>query len=652
MATVSRLLAPVPAAAVALVLFLLPAIPALADTTINVDATCSLANAIRSANGDAQTGSTMNQCEDGTDADASASPPEDGNDIIVMSSSVNLGADLPSITSKLTLNGNNRNVSGQNTYALFVITASADVTINDLGIGYGKTVDNGGGIHLRGKLTLNRVTLIGNNATLRGGGIYAQNADLTINRGNFRNNSAQNGGGIYHDMGGSKVATATTINNSMIFDNSAPTGGGIFLTGSNTYAASRLHYVTITRNSSTVGGGGIYNETRDLQVSRSIIYGNTGSDCKLADSPVVVIQQSIIHSSSDTDCKKNTSPNSEVSTADPLLVPPHNLQSFPHFRLYVGSPALNAADPSESGRENCWSNTVDYLGTTRPVGTGCEYGAWEGEGVARPATATPTETATATATATQVQNALIQNDEPPPEDENPPPEDEDPPPGNNDPPPGNNDPPGSSGSSASGSGKQRAVSLFATPTALPRASTCLTLEGIWVDGVTQWTQCQRVSGYAIGNAEVAAAAVDAVDVWGWVLPNTKICFFAAGGSFKFIDTGFIPRVVYDLPAYSQNGMSCAIIDRPGILALQPGAPVPQPTSTPAPRPRRDLFSCMVRTNYILNLRAGPGGDVINLVPWDVTLTAMEKSGGWYKVDYHGQQGWVSADLVEAKGSCD
>ena len=647
MFTESRLSNFVLAAAVALVLFLLPAIPALADTTINVDATCSLAQAIKSANG--LTGqSNIGGCEDGTEP----SSGEDGRDTIDLGGqTIRLTANLPFITSKVKINGNANHVTGEDKYEIFTITNGADVEINNLKIEFGKTATNGGGINVTGSsVTLNNVRMQGNTAA-RGGAIYANSASVTINRGVFLDNVAQNGGAIYADMSGS-ASIGTSLTNVMVYHNTASgAGGGIYITGSNANAQTDLRYVTMTRNTATGGnGGGIYNDKRRLNVRRSIIYGNSGSDCKLAGSTTITFTQNFIDPDSDAACKLNQNAN------DPLLAPP-DYEGDPirlHYQLYVGSPALNAADPSESGRTNCWSNTVDVFGTTRPVGSGCEYGAWEGEGVARPATAIPTETATATATATatQVQNALIQNDEPPPEDEDPPPGNNDPPPGNNDPPPGNNDPPGSSGSSASGSGKQRAASLFPTPTAPPRASTCLTLEGIWVDGVTQWTQCQRVSGYAIGNAEVAAAAVDAVDVWGWVLPNTKICFFAAGGSFKFIDTGLIPRVVYDLGAYSQNGMSCAIIDRPGILALQPGAPVPQPTSTPAPRPRRDLFSCMVRTSYILNLRAGPGGDVINLVPWDVTLTAMEKSGGWYKVDYHGQQGWVSADLVEAKGSCD
>ena len=187
------------------------------------------------------------------------------------------------------------------------------------------------------------------------------------------------------------------------------------------------------------------------------------------------------------------------------------------------------------------------------------------------------------------------------------------------------------------------------PTATPRVSTCLTLEGVWVDGVTESTQCQRLPGYAIGNAELAAAAVDAIDVWGWVLPNTQICLFASGASFKFIDTTVLPRVVYDLPATSQNGMTCATIDGPGILALMPGEPPPAVATVQS----QVLSNCMVRTLYMLNFCDGPGGEsMARAVPYDVTLTALEKSSGWFKVDYHGEQGWVGADYVETKGNCD
>ena len=71
---------------------------------------------------------------------------------------------------------------------------------------------------------------------------------------------------------------------------------------------------------------------------------------------------------------------------------------------------------------------------------------------------------------------------------------------------------------------------------------------------------------------------------------------------------------------------------------------------------------MVRTKYIVNFRDAPNGSPLRFVdiwgipndgmlPYDVTLTALERTSDWFKVDYHGTQGWISAHYVEPKGNC-
>ncbi|MCY4465190.1 MAG: SH3 domain-containing protein, partial [Chloroflexi bacterium] len=61
--------------------------------------------------------------------------------------------------------------------------------------------------------------------------------------------------------------------------------------------------------------------------------------------------------------------------------------------------------------------------------------------------------------------------------------------------------------------------------------------------------------------------------------------------------------------------------------------------------------CMVRTQYILNLRASPGGEIIDILPFNIKLTALERTDGWLKVDFMGAKGWISADFVEQIGTC-
>ena len=60
---------------------------------------------------------------------------------------------------------------------------------------------------------------------------------------------------------------------------------------------------------------------------------------------------------------------------------------------------------------------------------------------------------------------------------------------------------------------------------------------------------------------------------------------------------------------------------------------------------------MVRTNYLMNLRASPWGEIIGAVSFDATLTAMARSEGWFQVDALGVTGWLSGDYVTPIGTC-
>lgn len=62
-------------------------------------------------------------------------------------------------------------------------------------------------------------------------------------------------------------------------------------------------------------------------------------------------------------------------------------------------------------------------------------------------------------------------------------------------------------------------------------------------------------------------------------------------------------------------------------------------------------SCFATTNYILNLRQQPGGEVIDKVPYLNKLTVMARMQGWFQVDFHGVAGWLAADMVKISGDC-
>ena len=70
---------------------------------------------------------------------------------------------------------------------------------------------------------------------------------------------------------------------------------------------------------------------------------------------------------------------------------------------------------------------------------------------------------------------------------------------------------------------------------------------------------------------------------------------------------------------------------------------------------------MVTLTHVLKFREGPGGAVrmVQLVegelefwiPAFVKLTAFERTAHWFKVDYYGERGWISADYIVPSGNC-
>ena len=165
------------------------------------------------------------------------------------------------------------------------------------------------------------------------------------------------------------------------------------------------------------------------------------------------------------------------------------------------------------------------------------------------------------------------------------------------------------------------------------------------------TQCQQVSGAGIGNdAILAANPKDAVDVWGYIPPNLKVCFRMSSGSFRFLDAAYAPRMISSLPAFGEMGMICTTIDRPGTVVLLPGPMLPVPTAVPVRG--QGLWNCTVTTNFLLNLRDAPAGADIGDVPWKATMRALERTVGWFKVDYEGKVGWLAAMYLDTQGNCD
>ena len=199
----------------------------------------------------------------------------------------------------------------------------------------------------------------------------------------------------------------------------------------------------------------------------------------------------------------------------------------------------------------------------------------------------------------------------------------------------------------------------ATWTPTPIFSTCISLPAsIIVSGYHPVTQCQQVDHRGVGIWEVInAGIIDAVDVWAYIPPNLEVCF-RNQGSLIMLAAENAPRFAEPLPYYLRGGMTCATINRAGTVVLLrrplfPGAPAAAPVAAPVPTPTpaRRLQNCMVLLQNILNFRDAPAGNIIDVLPAFVRLTALERTAGWFKVDYYGRRGWISADYVRADGDC-
>ena len=67
---------------------------------------------------------------------------------------------------------------------------------------------------------------------------------------------------------------------------------------------------------------------------------------------------------------------------------------------------------------------------------------------------------------------------------------------------------------------------------------------------------------------------------------------------------------------------------------------------------RDIADCQVKTTHGLNFRETPGGERIGSVPEGASMPARARTPGWFRVEYNGATGWISADYVTTEGDCD
>ena len=332
------------------------------------------------------------------------------------------------IASNLILDGEgNLTISGNNSHGVFSVDAGATFEVRGMTITEGGAV-RGGAIDSEGAVVVVDSRIVDNEATVNpqvgdnnGGGIRSV-GDVTIVRSTVGDNIAQDdGGGIHVGALGTLTVVDSTINHNWAIHEG---GGGIFsdgaavvigstITGNTAYVGGGISATSLAVTNSTVSGNdgrfgsavaveapGIFTLTSSTitantgvglyigagaqtEWTASIVAGNTGdqgNDCR---SYVTVTSGGSNLIGDATDCMFSSDPSdltgSTASPFDPLLGPLAD----------NGGPTLtHALDPAspaiDLGRSGSCAVGDDQRDIGRPIGLGCDAGAFELEGVPTP----------------------------------------------------------------------------------------------------------------------------------------------------------------------------------------------------------------------------------------------------------------------------
>ncbi len=224
------------------------------------------------------------------------------------------GNGLPIITNDLTINGNNaiiERTSGSPQFRILLVHRPGKLNLRNTVVRGGEVLNsNGGGILNWGQLTLyestvsgnaivrtegytygggidNRVTAeiinstISDNTSFYGGGIdNNENATISITNSTISDNSAvRSGGGIYNINGGTVTISQSQIINNRTTEpnwNYGGAGGGVAnITVIAPISTLSISGSTVSNNTSTLNGGGVYSEGRsNVTIENTTFSGN------------------------------------------------------------------------------------------------------------------------------------------------------------------------------------------------------------------------------------------------------------------------------------------------------------------------------------------------------------------------------------------
>src|SRR5918993_2391804 len=157
----------------------------------------------------------------------------------------NFTSDLLTLN-RVTISGNTASLDGGG----LRLTSNGGGTLTDVSI-TDNQAGNGGCIssHQGSQLSFNRVTISGNTVSLDGGGLHSTSGNTVLTDVSITDNQAGNGGGISHQGSQLQFNLMTISGNTASLD-----GGGLHSTS----GSGGLTNVTITNNSATGNGGGLH----------------------------------------------------------------------------------------------------------------------------------------------------------------------------------------------------------------------------------------------------------------------------------------------------------------------------------------------------------------------------------------------------------
>jgi hypothetical protein len=201
--------------------------------------------------------------------------------------SINTGLTPKSLTLTITgVGAGTTAIDGNNAGSAFTIGSKAKVTLDGLLIEHGSgqpippaaSIVGGGIFASNGTLTITNCSITNNRANF-GVGIFASNQTMTITNSLISANTAFNlnassGGGINFTV---TKALKLTIMNSTIDSNSALDGAGLVLDNSKSSASRPIINIsdsTISHNTATTEGAGVFVQDAKLTISDTTISGN------------------------------------------------------------------------------------------------------------------------------------------------------------------------------------------------------------------------------------------------------------------------------------------------------------------------------------------------------------------------------------------